>query len=51
MKVKLGDEDGSPPFQVDQAREYFRQLVLGLEYLHANGVVHRDVSQISPPLC
>lgn len=44
MSVKPGGEPAEPPFGVDQAREYFRQLILGLEYLHANGVVHRDVS-------
>ncbi|KAL7419884.1 hypothetical protein Q5752_005800 [Cryptotrichosporon argae] len=32
-----------PPFDRERAREYFRQLCLGLEYLHENGVVHRDI--------
>lgn len=45
MPVKLGadDKDAKPPFDQDAAREYFRQICLGLEYLHANGVAHRDV--------
>lgn len=46
MKVKIGEDDSNaqPPFDREQTREYFRQLCLGLEYLHANEVVHRDVS-------
>lgn len=44
MHVELGaKQPHEPPFSMDQSREYFRQLCLGLEYLHANEVVHRDV--------
>lgn len=46
MKVKVGQDDSNaqPTFDREQTREYFRQLCLGLEYLHANEIVHRDVS-------
>jgi [calcium/calmodulin-dependent protein kinase] kinase len=48
MNVQLDDSHGSEsPFSLEQTREYFRQLVLGLEYLQANGVIHRDVSRRS----
>lgn len=43
MDVKLGDHDVKSPFEPEQVRSYFRQLVLGLEYLHWNDIVHRDV--------
>ena len=51
MEVHVGGDTSAarPPFPREQAREYFRQLCLGLEYLHHNEVVHRDVSSFPPP--
>lgn len=46
MDVKLGDP--ATPLDTEVAREYFRQLVLGLEYLHENDVAHLDVSPPFP---
>ncbi|XP_077136782.1 microtubule-associated serine/threonine-protein kinase 4-like [Ranitomeya variabilis] len=31
------------PFSVPMARLYFAEAVLGVEYLHSNGVVHKDL--------
>jgi [calcium/calmodulin-dependent protein kinase] kinase len=46
MNVEVGGDESQArsPFTEDQAREYFRQICLGLEYLHSNGIAHRDVS-------
>ena len=48
MDVKIGPvvKVIEPPFSVQQTREYFRQLVLGMEYLHKNEVIHRDVRRL-----
>ncbi|XP_018102464.1 calcium/calmodulin-dependent protein kinase kinase 1 isoform X1 [Xenopus laevis] len=31
------------PFAEDQARVYFRDIVLGIEYLHYQKIIHRDI--------
>ncbi|KAG0174033.1 hypothetical protein DFQ28_008895 [Apophysomyces sp. BC1034] len=31
------------PYSNDQARYYFREMILGIEYLHVNDIVHRDI--------
>ncbi|WVR04119.1 hypothetical protein IAU60_001118 [Kwoniella sp. DSM 27419] len=45
MQIEVGQDDShaASPLSVEQTREYFRQLCLGLEYLHSNEVVHRDI--------
>lgn len=41
MKVGLGDK--ADPYDIESCRCWFRDLILGIEYLHAQGVVHRDI--------
>ena len=41
MKVEVGDR--ADPYNPESCRCWFRDLILGVEYLHAQGVVHRDI--------
>ncbi|MCJ1285131.1 hypothetical protein MMC26_004469 [Xylographa opegraphella] len=41
MKVDIHTK--ADPYDSDSCRCWFRDLILGIEYLHAQGVVHRDI--------
>ncbi|KAK9768055.1 hypothetical protein K7432_001640 [Basidiobolus ranarum] len=41
MDIQLGKT--VQPYDEEKCRHYFRQMVLGFEYLHENGIVHRDI--------
>ena len=41
MKVGVGEL--ADPYDDESCRCWFRDLILGIEYLHAQGVVHRDI--------
>ncbi|KAK4169257.1 putative calcium/calmodulin-dependent protein kinase [Cladorrhinum sp. PSN259] len=41
MNVGLGES--ATPYPEEQCRHWFRDLILGIEYLHSQGVVHRDI--------
>lgn len=41
MKIEV--EDDVEPYDEDSCRTWFRDLILGIEYLHAQGVIHRDI--------
>ncbi|KAL6910531.1 calcium/calmodulin dependent protein kinase C [Trichoderma evansii] len=41
MKVGLGEQ--ADPYPEEECRFWFRDLILGIEYLHAQGVIHRDI--------
>ncbi|KEZ41532.1 hypothetical protein SAPIO_CDS7692 [Scedosporium apiospermum] len=41
MKVGLGEK--TTPYPENTCRTWFRDLILGIEYLHRQGVIHRDI--------
>ena len=41
--MKVGLEQRADPYPEETCRCWFRDLILGIEYLHAQGVVHRDI--------
>lgn len=41
--MKVGLDDTAKPYPEEQCRLWFRDMILGIEYLHSQGVVHRDI--------
>jgi [calcium/calmodulin-dependent protein kinase] kinase len=41
--MKVGLDERAEPYQEEACRCWFRDMILGIEYLHAQGVVHRDI--------
>ncbi|KAG4416436.1 hypothetical protein IFR04_010414 [Cadophora malorum] len=41
--MKVGLNEKADPYDRESCRHWFRDLILGIEYLHAQGVVHRDI--------
>ena len=41
--MKVGMHEPAEPYDPERCRCWFRDLILGIEYLHAQGVVHRDI--------
>ncbi|KAF2680226.1 Pkinase-domain-containing protein [Lentithecium fluviatile CBS 122367] len=41
--MQVGLEERADPYPEEQCRCWFRDMILGLEYLHAQGIIHRDI--------
>ncbi|KAI9687580.1 MAG: hypothetical protein M1822_002190 [Bathelium mastoideum] len=41
--MKVGLEERSDPYDEESCRCWFRDMILGIEYLHAQGILHRDI--------
>jgi [calcium/calmodulin-dependent protein kinase] kinase len=41
--MKVGLDERAEPYKEEACRCWFRDMILGIEYLHAQGVVHRDI--------
>lgn len=41
--MHVGLDDRAEPYDEDKCRCWFRDMILGIEYLHAQGIIHRDI--------
>ncbi|KAL7275031.1 hypothetical protein RUND412_002048 [Rhizina undulata] len=41
--MKVGLDQDAEPYPEEKCRLWFRDMILGIEYLHAQGIVHRDI--------
>ncbi|CAO2649599.1 Nn.00g069840.m01.CDS01 [Neocucurbitaria sp. VM-36] len=41
--MQVGLEERADPYSEEHCRCWFRDMILGLEYLHAQGIIHRDI--------
>ena len=41
--MRIGVNERADPYDAESCRTWFRDLILGIEYLHAQGIVHRDI--------
>ncbi|KAI3337180.1 Pkinase-domain-containing protein [Xylariaceae sp. AK1471] len=41
--MKIGLDEQNTPYDSELCRLWFRDLILGIEYLHAQGIIHRDI--------
>ncbi|KAK0291772.1 hypothetical protein LTR91_008279 [Friedmanniomyces endolithicus] len=41
--MQVGLDERADPYPDDICRTWFRDMILGIEYLHAHGIIHRDI--------
>nr|POE56567.1 calcium/calmodulin-dependent protein kinase kinase 1 [Quercus suber] len=41
--MKVGLDERAEPYPDEACRCWFRDMILGIEYLHAQGIIHRDI--------
>ncbi|KAF2490521.1 kinase-like protein [Lophium mytilinum] len=41
--MQVGLEERADPYPEEYCRCWFRDMILGIEYLHAQGIIHRDI--------
>ena len=43
VAMKVGLDERAEPYDDNTCRCWFRDMILGIEYLHAQGIIHRDI--------
>lgn len=41
--IDISLDSVAKPLSTEDARDYFRQMILGIEYLHEQSICHRDI--------
>ena len=43
VAMRVGLDERADPYDDERCRHWFRDMILGIEYLHAQGIIHRDI--------
>jgi serine/threonine protein kinase len=44
--IEMNMDSAATPLPIEKCRNYFQQLILGIEYLHELDIAHRGITEL-----